>query len=124
MAGTIDFEYREHLAVKRVKMNWVSDASGDVNGIPTKDISGYPVRVVFIPDSGGTQPDNSYDVELQDQEGQDVLAGAGADLSNSGNSQFSLLQTTFDFQGFSGELDLVVTNAGASNGGTVVFYWR
>lgn len=62
---------------------WTSDASGNVSGIPVPVRRGYLTKVKFVPGSAGTQPTAAYDLTVADADGVDVLAGVGANLSNS-----------------------------------------
>lgn len=98
---------------------WLSDASGDVSGnTRAMDIKrGYIRQVEFIPDGGGTAPDDNYDATLVDEAGVDFLQAQGADL---GQSTSTLI--LFDppiYHDAVGRLDLVIANAGNANGGTV-----
>ena len=108
--------------MEKITFDWTSNASGAASGSTTEYYSGVVYRVVFIPDSGATQPTDLYDVTLTDDDSVDILDGAGGDLSNS---------TTDQLQGLVGvsavansKLTLTVSNAGNSKGGTVVIYLR
>ncbi|NOR27588.1 MAG: hypothetical protein GQ540_03555 [Lutibacter sp.] len=125
MAGSITFSETTHTSVKKLSMTWVSDvALGTVNAIPSeKSYTGMIERAVFIPDSGGTQPTNLYDVTITDSDGIDVLIGNGANLVNTGAVQ---KDNVTDGLGavVSTTLTLNITNAGNSNGGEVILYIR
>ena len=106
-------------AMLKYSMVWVSDASGDVNTNNFEMIRGAVFSVKFVPSTSAV-PTASYDVSLTDQDGADLLQGAGSDLS-------ATVPTTTPFASrpvldhASGEkVDLVVTNAGNAKGGTVV----
>ena len=129
MVGTLTISYSETRTNKKVTLDWASDAAGAVNGTKTKALSGVISRVVFVPDSGGTQPTNLYDVTLEDEDGLDVLNGKGADLSNTTKSQTDVGVTDGTAGNFSGMavdglLELKVTNAGNAKGGLVILYMR
>lgn len=129
MAGTNTITYQEHRTVKKITMDWLSNASGAVSGTATKARSGQILRVVFQPDSGGTQPTDQYDVTLLDDDGMDVLAGVGANLSNAANSQVVPVVTDGNNGNmapvaFDGTLELQVANAGNAKGGIVIIYYR
>lgn len=119
MAGSITITYSETRTVRKASLAWTSDGAGAVNGVLTKDLSGELLRVGFIPGGGGTQPTDLYDLVLLDADGVDVVAGAGANLSNSLKTQ-SLLAA----RGVDGTLELQITNAGAAKTGTVTLYLR
>ncbi len=124
MAGSIEFLYSETRTVKKVTFDWVSDAStGAVSGNLSKALSGVIERVTFVPEGGGTQPDNLYDVVLNDVEGFDVLNGKGANLSESATTSVAIALTGGQMA-FDDRLDLVIANAGNSNGGKVIIYIR
>lgn len=102
----------------RYTVAWTSDASGNVNGNAFTVSPGRLVSIRFIPGSGGTQPTDLYDVTLTDGTVTDLLAGAGANLSNASGAIFQ-----FDppmFQDGSRTFDVVVANAGNAKTGTVV----
>lgn len=129
MAGTLTLSYSETRSPFTVTFTWVSDASGDVSGnAVTKDLLGILLRAVHIPDSGGTQPTDAYDVLINDEHGIDVLQGTGADISNAAASDFFPALTDGSTNSgptaVNGTLDLVVSNAGNAKGGSVVLYLR
>jgi hypothetical protein len=106
---------------------WVSSAGGAVaeNAVAVK--RGHIHQVEFIPNGGGTQPTDLYDVTLLDaiSGGADFLNGIGADLSNANRKiGVPLLGdgTTENQRIFWQGADLypTVANAGASKGGTIV----
>lgn len=104
----------------KIVFDWLSDdANGTASGTTTNAYSGILHRVVFFPDPAATQPTNQYDVVLNDADGYDVLAGAGADLSNT--------LTVHKLQSVLGsvkadKLTLGVSNAGNVKGGVVTVY--
>jgi hypothetical protein len=100
-------------------VDWVSDGSGNVSANPIDVVHGVIQQIHFVPDAGGTQPDASYDVTLT-YNGADLLIAAGANLSNS-VATFSR-PTPQPIHDGAYQLDLVVSGAGASNGGTVIFW--
>jgi hypothetical protein len=118
--------------VRRIPLVWTSDAAtGAVSGTYTGIISGVVLRVVIIPNSGGTQPDNLYDVTLLDEGGVDILSGLGANLTNTttydkipGVVHTDGTTTSTAPRAISDKLELRVANAGNSKGGQVVLYVR
>ena len=128
MAQALAITYQDHRTVKKITLDWQSDASGDCTG-STKELSGHILRVVFVPDSGGTQPTDQYDVVLNDANGLDVLAGLGANLANNASSQVVPVVTDGNAGNMSpiavdDKLTLVVSNAGDTKGGLVILYMR
>lgn len=128
-AGTLTITYSETRTVRRVVLDWLSSAAGAVNGTLTKALSGQLLRVVFIPDGGGTQPTDSYDLVLNDEDGVDVLAALGANLSNVNTTQVVPGVTNGTAGNWApmavdGTLELQVTNAGNAKGGQVILYVR
>ena len=106
--------------VTHYTMDWLSDASGDVN-TNTFDIAmGYIIAIKFTPDGGGTAPTALYDVTLDDSDAYDLAGALGANLSATVPSRSVPLVNTYGalfFEG--GTCDLVVTNAGNAKGGIV-----
>lgn len=138
MAGTVtetrsfgDGTRREESRVNRIALAWTCTSGGAVSGNASATISGTILKVQFIPGSGGDQPTNAYDVTLTDTAGIDVLAGQGADLSNSTPTSVipgvPLKDGTTTSVGpcvVNDPLTLVVANAGSVKSGTVVLYVR
>jgi len=110
--------------------DWVSSGGGAATVPSGLAITGKIERVVFIP-SASAIPTTLYDVTLTDENGIDVLAGQGANLSETTASSVcpgtalkdgttvGVVQTVVD-----GILTLNVTNAGASKAGQVILYVR
>lgn len=124
----------------KITLDWLSDSSGDVNGINTTyPLDGLIYRVVTIPDTAasGTAPDSLYDIVLLDDDDVDVLNGAGADEPNTTGSYNQFCPIIYDDDNDSdvdpnyvvpiavhGMLELQVSNAGNANGGKVIIYWK
>lgn len=110
--------------------DWLSDGAGAAtlpSGLP---VTGQIQRVVFVP-SASAVPTTLYDVTMTDENGIDVLAGQGANLSETTASSVcpgtalkdgttvGVVPTVVD-----GILTLNVTNAGAAKAGKVILYVR
>lgn len=107
-------------------IDWVSSAGGAVAENAVSLPRGHLHQVKFIPDGGGTQPTDLYDVTLLDaiSGGADYLAGLGADRSNASRSivvpqvgggtaaQLQFMEA--------GNYYPTVANAGNAKGGTIV----
>lgn len=130
MAGSISFSETRSGLVRRAVLAWTSDASGAVNGTTTK-LCGAIVRVEFVPGAGGSQPSAAYDVLLKSASGIDLLAGQGANLSNSAASQVAPACPFTDGTTVSiappqvnENVELDVQNAGNAKSGSVIVYTR
>lgn len=123
--------YRENGSdIVKHTFDWVSDASGDAEVVSGVAVSGAIARVVFIP-SATAAPTANYDVTLTDSDGIDVLAGQGANLSDTVSSSVcpgiplkdgtttSVILTIVD-----SILTLTVANAGDTKAGKVIVYVR
>jgi hypothetical protein len=107
---------------------WVSSAGGAVaeNAVTIK--RGHIHLAKFIPDGGGTQPTDLYDVTLIDAiagaTGADYLAGTGVDVSNAARKisapQIGNGTATQPVFWEGGDLYPTVANAGNAKGGTIV----
>jgi hypothetical protein len=111
-----------HTSVKRIHWDWLSTDTGAVVSASTVAYDGLLERVVFDPDAAGTQPTDQYDVTITDPDGNDVLAGLGANLTNAS----TVVKTHADgLTAVGGQiLTLNVTNAGNAKGGLVIVYLR
>ena len=110
--------------IKKITFDWTSDdATGAVSSTSSQTYTGLVERAVFIPDAGGTQPTDLYDVVVNDSDGTDILHANGADLSNAATV---LKSHVTDGLGavVNSTLSLAVTNAGNSKGGKVIIYVR
>ena len=109
--------------------DWVSAADGSATLPSGLAVSGQILRVVIDP--GAVTPTNLYDRTLTDSDSVDVLAGQGANLSDTATLSIcpgtplkdgtttSVIPTVVD-----GILTLNVTNAGDTKAGKVVVYVR
>lgn len=103
-------------------VSWTSTAGGAVSGNAFPVKSGLILQVKFMPGSGGTQPTDLYDITLSDEQSVDVLNAQGSNLSNATG-----LYLQFDpplWHDGDNDLDLVVSNAGASKTGTFYVWVR
>jgi hypothetical protein len=134
MAATLTTTLDAHAGgpfVRRYTLDWLSHTDGVVDLDTSMPIFGEIVRVVFVPDGGGTAPTAAYDVILKDANGIDVLAGQGADLSESAASHTCPgvplkdgVTTSTRPIAVAGVLNLEVANAGSGKGGLVILYVR
>jgi hypothetical protein len=108
--------------VKKISFEWTSDSSGDASGTTTNVYTGVIERLVTVPGTGGDQPTNEYDIEITDEDGVDVLVGAGADLSDTDTEQRALATTVGAMA--NDKLQLTVENAGDTKKGVVHLYIR
>jgi hypothetical protein len=119
MAGTATVTNTSTLGVgiRKLSIAWTSTAGGAVSGNTIAVKTGTLIRAIFIPGAGGAQPTDLYDATLLDPNGIDLLAGQGANLSNSAASavQPAVLIAP-------GNLQLVIANAGNAKSGTVELY--
>lgn len=123
--------YRENGSdVVKHTFEWVSDASGNATIPSGFAVSGYITRVVIIP-SGSAAPTTLYDLTMTDEDGVDVLAGRGANMS--ATATLSMCPGTPINDGTTASvvpvvvdsiLTLNVANAGNAKAGTVVVYVR
>jgi len=124
--GTVTVTEERVGSVKKILFDWLSENGGANAGKAQKTTTyaynGLLERVVFVPDSGATQPTDAYDVEVQDEDGYDVLVGLGANLSNAAAVQ----KAHKDGLGAvaNDKLTVVVTSAGDAKGGVVILYLR
>ena len=82
MAAVVTKTEEIYGTVKKVKFAITSHTDGTAASETTSAYSGEVLRVVVIPASGGDQPTDLFDVEVQDEDGYDIVAGQGANLSN------------------------------------------
>lgn len=115
MAGTVTIEEVTYTSPKKITFNW---AGTTADGTTTNHYNGLLVLVATVPGTGDDQPDDNYDLELNNPDGVDMLAGQGANRDEATTEFISS-----GMGGFAGEkITLAITNAGADNTG-VVYIW-
>lgn len=120
MAGTVTVTEEAYGSLRKVTFAWTSNASGAADGETTRAYNGVLERLVTVPSSTSAPSDN-YDVAIEDEDGVDVLMGAGADRSTSNTEQ--VLASSLGCVA-NDTLTLHVTNAGDTKSGTVHLYLR
>ena len=116
--------------IRTYTLVWVSHTDGVVDLDTDQAIVGELLRVVFIP-SASAAPSAAYDVLLKDAHGIDVLAGQGANLSETTTTHICPgvplkdgTTTSVRSVALAGVLNLEVSNAGSGKGGSIVLYVR
>lgn len=120
MAGTVTNTEITLGSVKKIKFAWTSSAGGAADSTTTAVFDGKLICVTTVP-SGVTAPTLNYDVQVQDTDGVDLLAGNGANRSDTATEHI-----TFTSLGAvcKSTLTLAVTNAGNAKLGDVYIYLR
>jgi len=121
---------QKHTTIKLLTLDWLSTDAGVVSGTTTNQIDGIIYRVVFIPDAAATQPSDLYDLVIYAYGTTiDLLAGAGANLSNAtATTVIPLLNDQAGNKFFPpvvcDRLTYSITNAGDAKGGIIQIYYR
>jgi len=127
MAASCTIVSNKQKEVEKISFDWTADSDGDCSGKSTATFSGCIKRVVIIPDDTDT-PTDQYDVVINDDDGIDVLAGAGADCPGGTNAATLHLTpvTTKKVETLicNTKLTLQVSNAGDSKKGKVYVFIR
>jgi hypothetical protein len=130
MAAVVSAAYEHSVdgPIKKVTLSWLSHTDGTAT-FTTEELTGTLVGVTFNP--GSTTPSANYDVTLKDTDEVDVLAGQGANLSETTSTRICPSQpmkdgTTTSTAPFPihSTLALSITNAGSAKNGTIVLYLR
>jgi len=121
MAGTVTTTEVTFSSPKKITFDWLSSAGGAADATTVNSYGGGVLLVAFVPDSGGTQPDDNYTVVLKNPDGIDLLAGQAVANRDDTATQY----LTSGMGALAAEkLTLGVTSAGSANGGTVIVYLR
>jgi len=124
MAGTVTITEETHGSLKKIAWAWTCDASGNVNGTGGQTAGAYNgalERLVTVPAAAGSAPTDNYDITILDEDGVDVLLGAGADRDTANTEQ---VQRTSLGVVANDKLTLNIANAGNAKSGTVYLYLR
>ena len=125
VAGSITVAASKVGPLTRYEIDWLSSAGGEVTENTFSAKSGELVEVRFVPDGGGTQPTDAYDLTITDADGTDILAGTGANLSNAtATAVVPVISTYFRRHLTAGLLTPTIANAGNAKGGTIVLLVR
>jgi hypothetical protein len=120
MTGTVTIIEEEMTHLKKVRWAWISTAGGAASLATTRPFSGVIERLVTIPDAVDA-PTTLYDITVTDEDGADILMGAGANRSATVTEQVlasSLGCVANDL------LTLNISAAGNAKKGVVVLYIR
>lgn len=122
--GVVTISEETFGTVRKVVFSWTSGTGADANlaeKTTANAYSGKIERLVTVPGTAGDQPTNLYDVVLNDEDGTDVLMGAGADRSNATTQQ--VLATSLGIVA-NDKLTLSVSGGGDTKKGEVYLYLR
>ena len=125
MAATVTKTEETIGVIKKILWAWTAHTDGKVaaataNAATSNAFNGEIVRLVTIPD-GTTAPSDDYDVFVYDEDGADVLMGAGANRDEANTEQ--VLASSLGVVA-NDKLNLYVEGAGSGGKGTVILYVR
>lgn len=123
VVGSVTYTEETFGIVKKITAAWTASSdTGAVSGTKTlKTYSGEILRLVTVPGTAGDAPTPDYDVTALDDDGTDVLMGAGANRHTSNTEQ--VLASSLGVIA-NDKIELRVANAGNSKKGTVYIYLR
>ena len=110
--------------VKKVTWAWTSAADGSVGAaaVSTTTTNAYSGKIErLVTDPGATAPTDNWDLVINDEDGTDVLVGAGANRDTANTEQ--VLAASVGIVA-NDTLTMLVTNAGSGKTGTVYVYIR
>jgi hypothetical protein len=120
VAGTVTVSEERLGSLKKIRWEWLSTAGGAADLQTTYAYNGVIQRLVTDPD-GSAAPTDDYDITITDEDGYDVLMGAGANRDTATTEQ--VLATSLGCVA-NDKLTLNVANAGSAKAGVVVLYIR
>jgi hypothetical protein len=122
--GTVEVVEERVGTVKKITFEWESEDGGDDAGkasaATTYAYNGTIERLVTVPDATDA-PSENYDVAVLDEDGVDVLMGAGANRHASNTEQVGRANLGVVAND---KLTLLITDAGNAKKGTVYLYLR
>lgn len=125
MAAAITLTEQTTGTVKKIVWEWTSNASGDVTDAPSGETTVYAysgkVEALVTDPDGTSAPTDDYDITILDEDGYDVLAGAGANRDTANTE--TVLASSLGIVANS-KLTLTVANAGDTKAGIVTLYLR
>lgn len=118
MAGTVTITEERLGNVHKITFDWLSTAGGAADGTTTYPYTGNILKIVTVPDSGGTQPSDDYDLTLTDEDGIDT---ANAQLVNRDDTNTEWVVSSLGAV-VGDKLTLNVSAAGNAKGGICIVY--
>ena len=122
--GTITFTEITHGTVKKIKAAWTAgtgDYAGEVEDTTEKYYDGRIIGVATVPGTAGDQPDDNYNVAVQDDDGIDLLLGNGASRDEA-NTEFIAEASCAGLA--RSKVTISIDSAGSGLKGTVYVYIR
>lgn len=123
--GTVTITEETLSVVKKVKFAWTSVNGGGDAGKASKTTTnvytGEIIRLVTIPGSAPNAPTDDYDITITDEDGTDVLMGAGANRDTANTEQ--VLASSLGCVA-NDKLTLNIAAAGNAKTGTTIIYIR
>lgn len=116
-AGTATVSEERIGGIYKVVYTWTTGVTDTAaSGVSTKAYTGKVIKAYVVPDATDV-PAANYDVALYDENGNDVLDGAGANANNSAT-------TVIDEQGVvaNDTLEISVTNASTTSAGIIYVF--
>ena len=130
-------------SICKTTITWVTDGAADgapgesssliylADGTTTKKYSGRLIKGITVPDGGGTQPDDNYNIIITDADGVNVLGNCSDDLllrddTNAEEMYFfgnDGVTTVGQHPAVCSALTVSVDTAGNDTGGILYLYW-
>ena len=118
---TITEESGVNRGVRKIVFDWIAHTDGVVTGVQTSlAYTGKIERFITDPD-GSSAPTDNYDITIVDEDGYDVLAGAGTDRDTSTTEQ--VLAASLGIVKAS-KLTFAASGAGSGGAGVAYLYIR
>ena len=102
--------------------SFTTDASGDITEESTVTINGQIGRIVTNPDNTDT-PTTLWDLTMADEDGVDILCGAGADRDVADSGASEQISPCPPCPAIQSKLTFTVANGGNAKKGVVVVYY-
>ena len=117
MASTVTYVETPGKGMQKIKATITAHTDGVVTGVQTTyDYNGKVERLITDPD-GSSAPTDDWDLTITDEDGYDVLAGAGTDRDTANTEQ--VLASSL---GIVKQSKLTVAASGMGSGGKAVVY--
>ena len=117
MAGAVVITEVTHTVPKKITFAWDGTT---VDGSTTEYYDGVIILVATVPGTAGDQPDDNYDLELNNADGVDMLAAQGVNRDETNTEFIASGMGAFTEE----KITLAITNAGAAGEGTVYVWLR
>ncbi|MBA7610881.1 hypothetical protein ES703_18095 [subsurface metagenome] len=125
MPGVVTITEQTHKMIKKVTFDWTTTSTGGLWGHPT--VNNYDGEVLGVVNMKNTST-GTWTLQIDDDDGIDLLGGQGSDTMTSGAIDFGTKTSTglseMPLSVVSGKLNLIILSGSSGSTGQTIVYIR